>query len=266
MTSINDISDLAQVLQDNPQWREIIRAILLGDELLHLPNQMAEFVQAVNRSFQLVNERLERLEAGQERLEANQERLENDFAGLRTGQERLEANQERLENDFAGLRTGQERLEANQATMSGRLGNIIGHDYERRAAKVARRRLRHLMGVSEAQIIVASWEPGENEITPLINDAAAQGVITEEQADDLELADLVLRRRTPESETRYVVAETSIRIDRNDITRVGRRADLLARVVAAPVLAAVIGESASPEDLEFATERNIPFLQVEPPR
>ena len=30
MTNINDIADLAQILQDNPQWRDIIRGILPG--------------------------------------------------------------------------------------------------------------------------------------------------------------------------------------------------------------------------------------------
>ena len=41
VTNINNITDLAQVLQDNPQWRDIIRAILLGDEMLEIPGRFA---------------------------------------------------------------------------------------------------------------------------------------------------------------------------------------------------------------------------------
>ena len=307
MTTINDISDLAQVLQDNPQWREIVRGILLGDELLQLPSQVAEFVQAVNRSFETVNQRLERLEAGQERLEndvaglkagqerlendvaglkagqerlendvagleagqerleAGQERLENDVAGLKVGQERLEAGQERLENDVAGLKVGQERLETTQSNMAGRLANVVGSDYERQAARVAGRRLHRHMGLEAVQVVVA-WNSGANELTPLVDAAVYQGAITEDQADDIAWSDLVLRGLTPEGETRYVVVETSVRVERDDIARARRRADVLARVVASPVLAAVIGGSASPEDLEFAANSNTAFLQVEPPR
>ena len=37
MTTINDIADLAQVLPGQPPVRDIIRAILLGDEMLEIP-------------------------------------------------------------------------------------------------------------------------------------------------------------------------------------------------------------------------------------
>ena len=93
MTNINDIADLAQVLQDNPQWRDIIRGILLGDEMLEIPGRVAALVSVT----EMIVQRLERLDAG-------------------------------------------------QANLSSRLGNIIGSDYERRAAQSARRLVRLGLG------------------------------------------------------------------------------------------------------------------------
>ena len=37
MTTINDIHDLARILRENPDWAETMRGILLGKELLELP-------------------------------------------------------------------------------------------------------------------------------------------------------------------------------------------------------------------------------------
>ena len=68
MTNINDIADLAQVLQDNPQWRDIIRGILLGDELLEIPRRVAALVSVT----EMVVQRLERLESNVEGLKEGQ--------------------------------------------------------------------------------------------------------------------------------------------------------------------------------------------------
>ena len=72
MTNINDIADLAQVLQDNPQWRDIIRGILLGDELLEIPRRVAALVSVT----EMVVQRLERIESDVEGLKEGQVRLE----------------------------------------------------------------------------------------------------------------------------------------------------------------------------------------------
>ena len=78
--TINNIGDLIQILQDQPQWAEALRGVLLSRELLELPEEFAKFVQLTNANFELVNTRLERLETRLEtRMDGMDGRMDNGF-------------------------------------------------------------------------------------------------------------------------------------------------------------------------------------------
>ena len=250
MTNINDIADLAQVLQDNPQWRDIIRAILLGDEMLEVPGRIADLI-SVN---EMIVERLERLEAGQAKLESSQTRLE-------AGQAKLESSQTRLEAGQAKLESGQARLESGMTNLSSRFGNIIGSDYERRAAQSARRLVRLGLGIRRARVLLAKTAPDRNEIPELLNEAAENGIVSDDEADDLILADIILTGEGAGGETAYAVCETSVTLYDQDVLRAKRRAGILQRASGLTVLPAVIGQSAPQGTLDLADRENVAFLR-----
>ncbi len=85
--TINDISDVARILRERPEWLDVLRGIIVGEELLNVPQQLAEltgrvndFVQVTNENFRLVYERLDRLEATLARLEGRFSNFEgNDY-------------------------------------------------------------------------------------------------------------------------------------------------------------------------------------------
>lgn len=149
-TSITDIVDLTRILNEQPEWRDAVRSILLGQELMDLPRQLAEYTQNTDRRLdaleagqarleatlaefmEATNRRLDALEAGQARLEAalaefmaaTNRRLE----ALEAGQVELKAGQARLETALAefmestncrldALEVGQAKLEAGQARL-----------------------------------------------------------------------------------------------------------------------------------------------------
>ena len=228
MTNINDIADLAQVLQDNPQWRDIIRAILLGDEMLEIPGRIADLI-SVN---EMIVERLERLESSQTRLESGQAKLES----------------------------GQARLESGMTNLSSRFGNIIGSDYERRAAQSARRLVRLGLGIRRARVLLAKTAPDRNEIPELLNEAAENGIVSDDEADDLLLADIILTGEGAGGETAYAVCETSVTLYDQDVLRAKRRAGILQRASGLTVLPAVIGQSAPQGTLDLADRENVAFL------
>ena len=145
-TSITDIVDFTRILNEQPEWRDAVRSILLGQELMDLPRQLAEYTQNTDRRLDALeagqarleaalaefmvatNRRLEALEAGQVELKAGQARLEAALAefmaatnrrleALEAGQAKLEAGQVRLEAGQAKLEAGQVRLEAGQAKL-----------------------------------------------------------------------------------------------------------------------------------------------------
>ena len=134
-TSVNDIADFARILREQPEWADTVRSILLGQELLNLPRQFAEFAHQTNERLarleilvtdfvQATNERLARLETDVADLKTGQARLETDVADLKVGQARLETDvadlkvgQARLETDVADLKVGQARLETDVADL-----------------------------------------------------------------------------------------------------------------------------------------------------
>ena len=48
MTSFNDLDGFLRALEENPQWREAVRALILGEELLQLPVLFTAFVGRVS--------------------------------------------------------------------------------------------------------------------------------------------------------------------------------------------------------------------------
>jgi hypothetical protein len=48
MTSFNSREDFLRALEENPQWKEAVRALILGEELLQLPLQFRAFVGQVS--------------------------------------------------------------------------------------------------------------------------------------------------------------------------------------------------------------------------
>ena len=54
MNTINTVEDLIRALDENPEWIEALRKRLLTQELLELPEKIAQFVEAANNRFDRV--------------------------------------------------------------------------------------------------------------------------------------------------------------------------------------------------------------------
>ena len=80
MTSINDIADLVQILQDHPEWRNTVRGLIVGEELANMPNEVAIFVKATNENFNLVHQQFEKVDQRLERLETDVAEIKTDVS------------------------------------------------------------------------------------------------------------------------------------------------------------------------------------------
>ena len=233
-TSMNDIVDFVRILNEQPEWADTIRGILLGQELLALPRQLAQFVQATN-------ERLGRLETDVTDLKAGQARLENSVGQLDTRVGRLE----------------------------GKVGRLEGSDLEREVhgniVNIASRGL----GLNRARILQSKIIPRGTELQDAIDDAEEQGIITEDQGSHLELTDVIIAaRRKSDRQECYVVAEVSAGVRNDDITRARDRAQTLATIKGAPVIPAVIGASIAPQQQALADRDGVSViltLRLAPP-
>ena len=249
MTTINNMEDLIRILQERPEWQAAARSLIVGEELAQLPGRvtkleesLAVFIQATDRNFQLVHQRLER--------------LEGDFAGPKEGQARLEGG-------FAGLKEGQARLEATQTRMSGQLGILVGSNFEGRASRLAPRHVRRILGISRTEVVYSFEGNKTAEFNGLLDSAVEAGAITEDEADELRLTDLVLAgqdQQGQQGQRTYVVLEVSVTAQQQDADRALDRAGILEKATGLRALPAVMAATGDEDALRPIDFRGVPLL------
>ena len=234
--TLNDVSDLVRILQERPEWLATVRHVVISDELLSVPQQLAEFIQstndfirATNENFRLVYERLDRLEAGQVELRAGQ-------AELRAGQAELRAGQAELKDNYL-------RQERRINSLEGRFSNFEGSDYERRLRNRLVFRAAHRFDLVRPVIAMTQDIPSIPQFTGIIHRAIRQGAITIGEADDLHEADIIIMSE----DDRHVVLEVSLNADEDDLRRAVRRSRILATAANATVMPAIV----TPNPSEF---------------
>ena len=276
MTRINTFEDILRAMEQDPALRDAMRRHLLLDDLLHLPARVSaletftadlaqklsdltdlvsQFIEQTTQAFTQVNQRLDRIEADVAELKTGQTELRADVAELKTGQAELKAGQTELRADFSDLKTA-------QVKMSSQLDNLTGTGLERQAPRLASRRVRQHLEVNRAELLLALTVPDHPAFRDLLNDAAAEGIISDQEADDLQQADLVLRGTTPNGVTTNVVTEVSVTIGTDDILRASQRAAIMAQASGQPTLAAVMGQSLPPEHKPLSDRLGVSFLPV----
>lgn len=210
MTTINDIEDFVRVLQEHPDWLATVRALVLGEELMRLPEQLAKFIAATDRNFQLVNQRLERLENDVAGLKADMTGVKSDVAGLKT--------------DVAELKTNQIRTNRRLNRLEGRFSNFEGSEYERRVRYRFLSRATLEFNLNTPHVAFAL----QGQMTPALNRifhrALRERLISPEEFQELHNIDIIIA----DENDRYVAGEASLTVDDSDITRARERADILA--------------------------------------
>ena len=118
MTSINSLDDFLNAMDNNPAWREAVRARILGEELMQLPLRF--------------------------------DRLAEEFHEFRTGTSAmLVSHEEKLTQINATLVSQDNKLTELGTSMirhDGYLNNLRGVDYEGQASQGAGRRLGRILG------------------------------------------------------------------------------------------------------------------------
>jgi chromosome segregation ATPase len=96
-----------------------------------------------------------------------------------------------------------------------------------------------------------------NEIAELLDDAVEAGTLSETEADDVALADIIMRgkQRTDGSEA-YLLVEVSWGVGPYDVERAVRRAELLTHL-GIPVIPAVAGRRLTAEAAELARAKQV---------
>ena len=229
MTTIDTIHDLSRILREHPEWREELRRTLLTEELLALPQRLAEYAEKADRS----------LEAVEGRLEAVDRRLEVVDRRLESVDRRLDA----LEKEMA--------LNTRETAMNTRhIGEMKGMFMERDVAENA------ALIASDMGLV---WQKSldRQDVVALVDEAVrsgqAEGIPTN-HLRVLRRADLIMEATDERGWPSYVVAEISWTAAERDTDRAIRNAGYVALFTGRTTYAAVASVHVDKEIADMLTQ------------
>ena len=280
MTTINDISDLVKILQEQPQWTETLRSFLLSRELLELPETFAAFVKTVDRQFEAIDRRFEaidrqfevvhqRFEAIDRQFEAIDRRFEAIDRRFEAVDQRFDALETKMDQGFAAVNQRFEVMDAKMDQgfaevnrrfnqMNGRLDNALGVSYEHKIEKNIYSIAEDQLNMDRIRLWKGPYSGPAADFMDMLEQARAGGIITRDEHREMCRADIILRGMGPDRQpAEYAAIEISITIGDSDIVRVSRRAEILALALDHPVIPAVIGTQIDDERSQLARANNV---------
>ena len=296
MTDINTFQDILDALEQDPALREQLRRHILTEELLQLPAAVQELrtdvaelkngvteiktdvaelkngvteiktdVAELKNDVTEIKADVAELKNDVTELKTDVAELKNDVTELKTDVAELKNDVTEIKTDVAELKTSVTRLETNAARMGGDLRRITGKDYEGYILRFAERLINRNTDLERPSVVGSDrngWEsPHMRERN---TEAANSGTIEFEEADDLELADIILSGRTPQGGARYVIIEASITVEESDVSTAKIRAEILQKVSGITTIPVVVGVIITEEATAAAQEGGVRFIQYNP--
>lgn len=268
-TEVNTIQDILTALERNPELQEELWRRLATPRMLNLPVTVEEILNRQAR----MEERQARMEERQDRLEEAMAKLAEGQARMEERQARMEERQDRLEEAMAKLAEGQakldetmsklaerqDRLETDVKEIKGEVKRLRGTDYQRRAANRARRKTRNQLGMTSPHLIHLDNDMERNAVLRIVEDAEYKNLLSEDDAEDLEVIDLIIQDGTSGD---YAAGEISITLDAEDAVKAERRARLLATATGRKVSPIVVGAMVLDECREQAEKLEVTIITV----
>ncbi len=260
--------DLLDFIDRNPQYLHDLRARLLSPELIALPEQFAELVGVVaelSANFQAFAEatdrRLTAVETDIGTLKTDVSTLKTDVATLKTDVATLKTDVATLKTDVVTLKTDVVTLKTDVVTLKTDVGTLMGNDIERRARENILNIARDELDLTRGRILLARGRESEPRFLETIEAAEERGLITEREADNVLVADIIIRaRRTGDRQYVYGVFEVSRTIRIGDIQRAHDRASAVSKATGEDTVAAVIGGAVASQQRAQAEERDVRVL------
>ena len=248
MTTVNDFTDILRIIREQPEWGEALRAALLSQEVLEMPQRLAALTVAFTEFAENTNRRLAALEGDVAELKGDVAELKGDVAELK--------------GDVAELKVGQARLEGAVSRLEGQVGNLRGNSYEQRIGDTISSIMTDRMNI-RVRALKRSNLADDSEFFDLLHGAEGRGVISRQERNDLANADIVLQERgRPDADPLYVVIEVSTTVANDDVIRSYERASILQRATGTRTIPVVVGANVDEARQRLAQERNVTLITV----
>ena len=268
LMTLDGFEDLLAALRDRPDWRDELRRVLLTDDLHTLPHEVTRIARAVTSlaeaqtrtheaqtrteehlatltdRLDTLTERLdtltERVDALAEQMATLTERLDALTENVATLADRLDAlteNVATLAERVDALTEAQARTEARLQSLVEQVAEMAGH-VEWLKGDALERRYRERAPAYLGRIAKRLHTLTTDEVEELLAPATEARRLTDEEAQQIRLADGIVRGRREGDEV-YLVLEVSWGVGLGDVQRAEERAALLTKAgrVAMPVVA-----------------------------
>ena len=229
-------------------------------EFIELRNEFIEhrkeFIELRN---EFIEHRKEFIELRNEFIEHRKEFIElrNEFIEHR--KEFIELRKEFIElrNEFREYaRKTDQRLDS----IGGTVSRLDGANYENQAADYAPRRMRTILKLSQPSAIATPTN--RTALHAIVDQAAVNGLISDDEADDLLLADAVFAAAGPDGSRVQVVAEASITAKVHDCDRAVRRAEIMRRATDETPTIPVVISAEAPDELVQERKHEVTFFHI----
>ncbi len=246
--------DLLDFLDSNPQYLHEMRVRLLSPELIALPEQFAQLVSVVAELSDRVAQLTDRFNAF---VEATDRRLTSLEEHAVTTNGRLSVLEEHAVTTNRRLTS----LEGDVHTLKNDVAALKGSDTERRARENILNIAKDELNLTRGRILLARGQETAPQFLAAIDRAEERGLITVTEADNVLVADIIIRaRRASDRQFVHGVFEVSRTIRRSDIQRAHDRAATLATATGEEAIAAVIGEFIQPQQQVQADDIGVKVL------
>ena len=288
-----DKTRFLQALSDDPDFLQQVRQHVLTADLIALPEQFGNFVRLTDERFgrleetlaqfaELTNQRLTSLESDVSTLKSDVSTLKSDVGTLKSDVSTLKSDVgtlksdvstlksdvgtlksdvSTLKSDVSTLKSDVSTLKSDVSTLKSDVGTLIGDNLERRVRESILNIARDELDLTRGRILLARGRDTVPQFLESINAAEEQGLITEQQADHVLVADIVIRaRRADDKQYVYGVFEVSRTIRLSDIQRAHDRAIAVAAATHEDAVAVVVGEAIQPQQQAQADEMGVRVL------
>ena len=236
MTTINNQEDFLRALEENPQWKDAVRALILGEELLQLPvlfsafvNQVTAFVdqmtafvaeqRQINAEQKQFNEKIETFVEEQKQFNAEQKQFNEKIETFVAEQKQFNAEQRQFNESFS------RRLDRIEGDIGNFRGSYARDVAVRNAAAIAAEMgLQYMRAVPQEDLVQLS--------------RGRTGNIPASQLRSFWSADLIIEANDG-SNTHYIAVESSYTADQRDTDRAYRNVRFLTEFTGQTARAAI---------------------------
>lgn len=249
MTTINSQEDFLRALTENPQWKEAVRAQLLGEDLLQLPAKFDAFVEEQKQHNARMDAFVEQMAAFVEEQKLINAELKGFVEEQRRTNEELQRRNAWLDSILEEQRRINDRYDRRFTTLSNDVAQAkAGHarfiTMFHGAAIVLGMHMDLNLGIVYVRDVT------RNELA-LMAHKAAGGDIATRDLRSFSRADLVIEAADENGGVCYVAVEASFTASLRDVTRAQRNAEMLTRFTGRPAYAVI---SSVRNDLHIETE------------